>query len=49
VAVTPENHADVVAAVASTLIVLTALTFGHAIDALRYALVEIPSDQGWVF
>ncbi|GAA2567673.1 hypothetical protein GCM10009862_03040 [Microbacterium binotii] len=40
---------DVVAAVASTLIVLTALTFGHAIDALRYALVEIPSDQGWVF
>lgn len=41
--------ADVFAAVASTLLVLTVLTFGHAADALRYALVEIPSDQGWVF
>lgn len=40
---------DATAAVASTLLVLSMLTFGHAFDALHYALVDIPEDQGWVF
>lgn len=40
---------DAVAAATSTLLVLSVLTLGHAFDALRYALVDIPKDQGWVF
>ena len=34
---------------ASTLLVMTIFTSGHPMSALRYALVDIPSDQGWYF
>lgn len=33
----------------ATYIVLSILTLGHASDALRYALIDIPKDQGWYF
>jgi len=29
--------------------VLSIMTLGHAHDALRYALIEVPKDQGWYF
>ncbi|MDO4684600.1 MAG: hypothetical protein Q4B06_02745 [Candidatus Saccharibacteria bacterium] len=29
--------------------VLTILTLGHAQEALRYALLDVPKDQGWYF
>ena len=29
--------------------VLTVLTLGHANEAIRYALIDIPKDQGWYF
>lgn len=44
-----QSAIDTAAAAASVLLVLTLLTAGHAVTALRYALVDIPSDQGWVF
>ena len=44
-----QSAVDAVAAVASVLLVLTVLTGGHAVEALRYAFVDIPADQGWVF
>lgn len=33
----------------ATYVVLSAMTLGHAYEALCYALVEIPNDQGWYF
>jgi len=44
-----QSAVDTAAAVASVLITLTVLTGGHAVAALRYAFVDIPADQGWVF
>lgn len=44
-----QSAVDAVAAAASVLLVLTVLTGGHAVAALRYAFVDIPADQGWVF
>ena len=32
-----------------TYAVLSIMTLGHAHDALRYALIEVPKDQGWYF
>lgn len=33
----------------ATYVVLSIMTLGHAHEALYYALVEIPGDQGWYF
>ena len=33
----------------ATYTVLSIMTLGHAHDALRYALIEVPKDQGWYF
>lgn len=33
----------------ATYAVLSIMTLGHAHDALRYALIEVPKDQGWYF
>lgn len=33
----------------TTYAVLSIMTLGHAHDALRYALIEVPKDQGWYF
>ncbi|MFK4115540.1 hypothetical protein ACI2K6_13005 [Microbacterium sp. NPDC006705] len=44
-----QSAVDALAAVSSVLVVLTILTGGSALSALRYALVDIPADQGWVF
>ena len=35
--------------IAAIHVVLSILTLGHAGDALHYALVDIPKDQGWYF
>jgi hypothetical protein len=35
--------------IVATYIVLSILTLGHATDALHYALIDIPKDQGWYF
>lgn len=40
---------DVVATGVSVLVVLALLTGGHAAAAIRYALIDVPGDQGWVF
>lgn len=32
-----------------TLIVIAATTGGHPLEAMRYALIDIPKDQGWYF
>jgi hypothetical protein len=40
---------DVAAVGVSVLVVLTVLTGGSALAALRYALIDVPGDQGWVF
>lgn len=44
-----QTAVDVVAVVASILLVMTILTAGHPIRALTYALFDVPGDQGWVF
>lgn len=31
------------------LLLLSIFTFGHPLEALKYALIDIPSDQGWYF
>ena len=33
----------------TTYAILSIMTLGHAHDALRYALIEVPKDQGWYF
>lgn len=38
-----------VGVLATTYVVLSILTLGHANEALRYALIDIPKDQGWYF
>lgn len=38
-----------VGVLAATYVVLSILTLGHATEALHYALIDVPKDQGWYF
>lgn len=40
---------DMLAIAATVFLVITILTTGHPLQALHYALIDIPKDQGWYF
>ena len=44
-----QTAVDAAAAVFSIFVTLSILTLGNAPAALRYALIDVPQDQGWVF
>ncbi len=44
-----QTAADTVGSLVSILATISLLTLGHPIETLRYALLDVPSDQGWVF
>ncbi|QNO37040.1 hypothetical protein H4J02_11305 [Protaetiibacter sp. SSC-01] len=40
---------DTFALLVAVLLATAAFTGGHAMEALRYAFIDVPADQGWVF